>query len=98
MNLNKFLHWTVIILGSFALLLNDIVKHQWIGAFAGEITFILIFVLPEYLIRRHQRRKVCKYLYADWCHKEIPGSYDMQEKCGFYHCNFDCPEFEEVKK
>jgi hypothetical protein len=97
MNLNKFLHWTVIVLGSFALLLNDIVKKQWIGAFAGEITFILIFVLPEYLIRRHQRRKVCKYLYADWCHKVV-SSYDMQEKCGFYHCNFDCPEFEEVKK
>ena len=51
------MQWTVIIMGSLALLLNDIVKRQLIGAFAGELTFILIFIIIPKLITKYTNKK-----------------------------------------
>jgi len=38
--------------------------------------------------------KVCKHLHSDWCHNP---KYDDQDKCNFYHDNYNCEDFEELK-
>ncbi len=47
----------------------------------------------------------CKYLYADWCHKdptkeEIESGYTHQEKCHWYCYGKveDCPDYIEKQK